>query len=135
MNTKEFIKSYIIILIVILILDFIWLGYINKTKWGNQIYEIQSEKLEFRKVPAILTYLLMAFVITYLGSHVINKNIIDIIKYGIIIGLSMYGVFNGTNYSIFKKYKLSIAITDTLWGCFLSTICLLSVHFIFNFTK
>lgn len=135
MNTKKFIKSYIIILIVILLLDFIWLGYINKTNFGNQIYEIQSEKLEIRKLSAILTYLLMAFVITYLGIPVINKNITDIIKYGIIIGLTMYGVYHGTNYSIFKKYKLSMVITDTLWGCFLSTICLLSVHFIFNFAK
>ena len=37
----------------------------------------------------------------------------------------MYGVFNGTNYAIFKKYKLSMAISDTIWGCFLCTVSII----------
>ena len=125
MEIKKFIKSYIVILGLILLLDLIWLGIINKKNWEEQVYEIQLEKLEFRKIPAIITYLLMAFVIVYLGDLIIDKDIIQVIKYGIIIGLSMYGVYNGTNYTIFKKYRLSMAISDVIWGCFLCTILLL----------
>ena len=33
-----------------------------------------------------------------------------------VLGLVIYGVYEGTNYAILKKWPLKIVIMDTLWG-------------------
>ena len=35
---------------------------------------------------------------------------------GALLGLAMYGVFDGTNHVMFKNYSTSLAIQDTLYG-------------------
>lgn len=45
---------------------------------------------------------------------------------GSVLGLAMYGVFDGTNYAIFKDYQLSVAIQDVLYGVFVTTIASIS---------
>ena len=41
------------------------------------------------------------------------------IRYGGLVGLSIYGIYNFTCMSFFAKYPLSTAIIDTMWGTFL----------------
>jgi len=38
------------------------------------------------------------------------------IKYGLVFGLVIYGVFNFTNYVMFQKYSLNVLALDILWG-------------------
>lgn len=38
------------------------------------------------------------------------------LKYGGILGLIMFGIFNTTNIAIFTNYNYKIAMIDTLWG-------------------
>lgn len=40
---------------------------------------------------------------------------------GGMLGLVVYGTFNGTNMSMFEDYTLLMATTDTLWGTFIFT--------------
>tara|TARA_Y100000389_G_scaffold199548_1_gene238150 strand:- start:32 stop:412 length:381 start_codon:yes stop_codon:yes gene_type:complete len=110
------------ILLIILLLDFIWLFNLQKNNWKNQIILIQKENANFKINSIILTYILMSVCIYELAiKNVDKKNILkDSIKYGSILGLAMYGVFNLTNYSIFNDYKFETAISDTLWGIFLT---------------
>lgn len=125
-------KNLLIILIFILILDYIWIIKIQKNNWDNQILLIQNSKPEYNITSAILTYIIMSICILELSINRVDKNNIlnDSVKYGFLLGLAMYGIFNGTNFSIFKNYKLKTAIYDTMWGIFLCIIItfLISKH-------
>ena len=41
-----------------------------------------------------------------------NKSIIE----AFLLGLVIYGVFETTNYAMFKKWSIITVIMDTLWG-------------------
>ena len=123
-------QNLLLIITLIIIFDYIWIIKIQKNNWDNQIFVIQNSKPKYNFKSAILTYFIMAICIYELSIKRVNKNNIlhDSIKYGFFVGLAMYGIFNGTNYSIFKNYKLKTAIYDTLWGIFLS----ISITFIIS---
>jgi uncharacterized membrane protein len=96
--------------IVFITIDFIYLnvmkGYFNK-----QIQDIQGSKIEFKFLGAALCYI---FLITGLNYFIIKprKSVNDAFLLGIVI----YGVYETTNYALFKNWSIITVIMDTLWG-------------------
>lgn len=39
-------------------------------------------------------------------------------KVGALLGLLVYGVYNGTNHAILNDWSLETSIKDTMWGVF-----------------
>jgi uncharacterized membrane protein len=44
------------------------------------------------------------------------------LRFGGILGFVIYGVFNTTNLTLFKRYSIPLAVIDILWGTLLYTI-------------
>lgn len=51
--------------------------------------------------------------------------LVTALRVGAIFGLIVYGIFNSTNYAIFKDYPVSIGLIDTVWGMTAYTIATL----------
>jgi uncharacterized membrane protein len=96
--------------IIFVCLDALYLnlfkGYFNK-----QVQDIQGSKIEFNLLAAIICYI---FLIIGLNYFIIRprRNVSDAFLFGIVI----YGVYETTNWTIFKKWSLLSVIIDTLWG-------------------
>lgn len=120
----EFIKSTIVVGILLLIFDYIWLKYIFIKPWSNMVTKIQISPFNTRIKYAIPVYLLIVLAITvYVLPKINNKNIFkDSLLYGGLLGLIIYGVFDFTNIIFFEKYLLNLALIDMMWGTFLFTI-------------
>lgn len=103
-------KPIIISGAIMLLLDSIYLG-INKSFFENQIMDIQNKPLHFQIGGAILCYL---FLILGLYYFIIRnkKSVFDAFLFGIVI----YGVYETTNYTLFKNWKIYTVLMDTLWG-------------------
>jgi uncharacterized membrane protein len=84
---------------LLLALDFIYLSA-NKGAWETQIVQIQRVVLQLKIVPAILCYLLLIVALNYfiLRTH---RPVWEAFMLGVII----YGVFDTTNYALFKKWN------------------------------
>lgn len=112
MNIKQLLLSGIIMLI----LDSFYLttfsGYFNKV-----VNHIQGEKIKFNIIGAILCYLLLIYGINYFIIDP-RKPLMD----AFILGIVIYGVFETTNYAIFKNWTLGALALDTLWGGILFTL-------------
>lgn len=112
----EFI-SLLLITIIFVILDALWFS-----AWSlKAIYEltfaaIQGSPLELRLAGGIVAWFLLAVGIKYIV--VPDGNLYRTFSRGALLGLVIYGVYNGTNYATFSKYPVSTAIADTLWGTF-----------------
>ena len=96
--------------IVFITIDFIYLnvmkGYFNK-----QIQDIQGSKIEFKFLGAALCYI---FLITGLNYFIIKPR--KSINEAFLLGLVIYGVYETTNYALFKNWSIITVIIDTLWG-------------------
>ena len=102
----------IVNIILIIIFDLVWLN-LQKQNYDSVIKTIQGKKIDIRIAGAILAYIFM-----FIGLKYIIYPAKDILKTSTIFGFVVYGIYNATNYAIFKNYSLNIAIKDTLWGTF-----------------
>ena len=127
-------KDYIIPLILYLIFDFIWLGFITKHLFQITIHNIQKSPMNIRWIPIILVYILLSFALSEL---VIKRadNWQSALKYGAIFGLVVYGIFDLTNYSLFENWTLHISLLDIGWGAFVSSLVAVLSYFVKHHLK
>ena len=108
----------LIILAVFYIIDIVYLKIVSGS-YNRAIKKIQGSPLRIKGGFAFITYLIMTFALYY---FIISKggNYLD----AVVLGVSLYGIFNFTNMAILKDWPISLAITDTIWGgvLFLLTI-------------
>lgn len=104
-------RDIILLSVIILVLDYLYLGGVLKDPFMKIIKKIQKKEGKIHFGYAAVVYVLM---ITAIHYFVIKEkgNAWDAFLLGIII----YGVFDFTNLAIFSDYSLPLAIHDTLWG-------------------
>jgi len=117
----------IFIIILILVFDFIWL-IVNRNMYNTLVSNIQGSEIKLNFTGGIIAYtciiisfFMFAFPLVRYEYEKNNKKqslILLSLKYGGILGLVIYGIFNGTNIAIFTNYNYTIGLKDTLWGIF-----------------
>lgn len=122
-------KQFIQILILFLIMDFITIGFINNSLYKDQFNLINigtvSDTLFNKIIYGTITYFLMTFGLYYFIIKD-KKNIYS----AMLLGLIIYGIYNGTNIITINSYKLKVAIIDTIWGM---TLFGLTTYLIYKF--
>jgi uncharacterized membrane protein len=96
--------------IVLISVDFIYLNLI-KSYFENQVNKVQGTPLKINFLGAVLCYV---FLIIGLNYFIIkpHKSVSD----AFLLGLIIYGVYETTNYALFKNWSILTVIMDTLWG-------------------
>lgn len=107
----------LISVIVLLVLDFLWVGLFMNNQYKNMIRKIQKSEMEAKIPFAVLSYFLMIVGLLYFVLPNIRKNSIeDCLKYGFLFGIILYGVYDFTAAAIIKNWKMDLAVADILWG-------------------
>jgi uncharacterized membrane protein len=102
--------------VIVLLLDSIFL-YGIRNFFSKQIFQVQNSELQINYIGAIIAYI---FIILSLYWFIIKdkKSLLD----AFILGLSIYGIYEYTNYSLLKNWNFTTTIIDTLWGGLLFTL-------------
>ena len=107
---------YIKILLLLLLLDFIWIGLIFRKQFSPMIKDVQGSDMEVKILPAVIAYIfLFLLAIVFLPKC---KNVFE----AFILGFCVYGVYDATNLATIKNWNYSIALIDMLWGGILYSI-------------
>ena len=111
-------KKEIISILVLLILDFLWIGLFMKNRYQNEIKQIQGTPMSVNIVYAVISYVLMAvglilFVLPNIRSE---HRLMDSLKYGFLFGIVVYGIYDFTAAAVISKWNMITAILDVLWG-------------------
>ena len=114
-----------------MVLDIIWLS-LNSKYYSNMIKSIQNKEIKINMIYALFTYILMIASIILINIPFIKSKINksdskkEIIKksllYSGLLGLFIYGIYNGTNLATLENYDIYVALKDTLWGFVIYTI-------------
>ena len=96
--------------IVFITTDFVYLNVI-KDYFLNQIKLVQGSEPKVNFLGVALCYI---FLIAGINYFIIKprKSVNDAFLLGIVI----YGVYETTNYALFKNWSIFTVIIDTLWG-------------------
>ena len=96
--------------IIFVSIDFIYLNLI-KNYFSNQIKSVQVSQMKVNLFGAVLCYIFLVVGINYFIIKP-KKSVSEAFLLGIII----YGVYETTNYALFKNWSILTVIIDTLWG-------------------
>ena len=94
-----------------LFIDSVYLSNIGGPMFDKMVKKIQKDDMKINIYGAIGAYILMILAI-YKFIVMERKPPMD----AFILGLCIYGVFDFTNYAIFKNYSMMIGLLDMLWG-------------------
>ena len=98
------------IFIILILLDAVYL-YFTKDMFGEMVARIQRVAMQVRLWSGAVVYVFMSIALYWF----ILKDRRPVWEAGL-LGLATYGVYEFTNYALFKNYDLKIAIIDTVWG-------------------
>ena len=112
----DFIKRYLVALVVFFIIDMIWLGVVAKNLYQKELGYLLSDKPNW--IAAIIFYLIF---ITGLVFFVINPAIDrDSLSYalfvGMLFGFITYATYDLTNLATIKDWPIKITLIDLAWG-------------------
>lgn len=123
-NFMQYLKIFLLALVVFAFFDFIWLGLLSPkfydAQFGGLALRDNNGKMMFRWEFAVGAYLLLAlgvaiFIVPqFLGQPIDWK----VFAYGALFGLVVYGVYDFSNGATLSHWGWTILIVDTLWGMF-----------------
>jgi len=101
---------FLISAILFVVIDFAYLNLI-KSYFENQVKSVQGTPLQVNFLGAILCYIFLIFGLNYFIIRS-KRSAYD----AFLLGILIYGVYETTNYALFKKWSIFTVLMDTLWG-------------------
>jgi uncharacterized membrane protein len=116
---KRYAVLYVATLIVLIPIDFLFLGMAAKGFFTAQVGDMLGE---IRLAPAILFYLLyVAGILTFVSAPA-GATWQSTLFYGALFGMFCYATFELTSLSLLKHWTWPVAIVDVSWGAFVTAL-------------
>jgi uncharacterized membrane protein len=135
MNIKTILISYLLTMVVFLIVDLAWLGFIAKNLYQKYLGSLLSDKVNW--TAAIIFYLIYVIGVSIFAIYPsVNKNSASsALLLGALFGFFAYATYDLTNLATLKGWPVSIVFIDISWGIVLTAIVSLSGYFIVKFVN
>ena len=96
--------------LLLLVFDSIFLWLMGST-FQKQIQQVQGSPLQLNFRGILPCYLILIAGLNYFILYP-HKSVLD----AFLLGIFVFGVYETTNYSIFKNWSINMVVIDTLWG-------------------
>lgn len=126
----DFIKTYLLSLLVLFPIDVVWLTLTKKIYDGwlspfQRVLNIPAAALVYLFIPFGLVYLV---IIKHIGQTPNTKILMEAFVYGV----CSYSVYDLTNLATLKNWSVPMVVTDIIWGGVLCTMVTLFTLLIAN---
>ena len=127
-----FIKLYLIALPIFFAIDIIWLGFIGKSFYTQQIGFLMKPNINW--IAAIFFYLLfiVGLVIFVISPAIEKSSWVLALFSGALFGLITYATYDLTNLATLKDWPLLVTVVDLAWGAVLAASVSIVTYFIAN---
>ncbi|MDD4831810.1 MAG: DUF2177 family protein [Bacilli bacterium] len=131
----KLIKMYLIALVIFVIIDGIWLGFIAKDLYRKELGHLLASNPNW--TAAIIFYLLFLVGLVYfvINPGIEKESIMTVVISGALFGLLTYATYDLTNLATLKEWPLKITIIDLIWGTSLSTIVSTATYYFYMLFK
>jgi uncharacterized membrane protein len=110
---------YLATLIVIVPIDFLFLGLVAKGFFTAEVGDMLGE---VRSLPAILFYLLYVAGILIFVSGQVSATWQSALSYGALFGFFCYATFELTSLSLLKHWTWAVVVVDVAWGTLVTAV-------------
>ncbi|MFW6085184.1 MAG: DUF2177 family protein [Gemmatimonadota bacterium] len=115
-----FLKLYGVSLVAFLAIDALWLGWIARGLYRDQLGELLRP--DPRWGAALLFYCLFVagIVLFVTGPAIERESIGRAVLFGAFFGLVTYATYDLTNLAVLRGFPTFVAVVDLAWGAFIS---------------
>lgn len=115
----NWIRTYFVALSLFFALDMIWIGFVARKFYREQIGFMLRDDVNW--FAAIAFYLIFVGGLVYfvIARHLDSRDIIGAVISGAFFGLVTYSAYDLTNLALTKNWPLAITIVDLAWGALL----------------
>jgi uncharacterized membrane protein len=110
---------YLATLIVLIPVDFLFLGIVAKGFFSSQVGDMLGE---IRLAPAVLFYLLYVVGVVVFVSGPASATWQSALLYGALFGFFCYATFELTSLSLLKHWTWPVVMLDVSWGTFVTAL-------------
>ena len=110
---------YLATMVVLLPVDFLFLGLVAKGFFASQVGEMLGE---IRPAPAILFYVLYVAGVVIFVNGTAGATWPPTLLYGALFGLFCYATFELTALSLLKHWTWAVVVVDVSWGIFMTAV-------------
>lgn len=131
----NFVKMYLIALVVFVLIDGVWLGFISKNLYSKELSHLLTNTPNW--TAAVIFYLLFLVGLVYfvINPGIEQESIKTILISGALFGLITYATYDLTNLATLKEWPVKITIIDLIWGTSLSTVVSTVTYYIYMMIK
>ena len=116
---NRYVVLYLATLIVLIPIDFLFLGFVAKGFFAAQVGDMLGE---IRPAPAVLFYLLYVAGILIFVSGPATATWPTTLLYGALFGLFCYATFELTSLSLLKHWTWTVVAVDVSWGALVTAV-------------
>jgi uncharacterized membrane protein len=116
---NRYVVLYLATLIVLIPIDFLFLGTVAKGFFTAQVGDMLGE---IRMAPAVLFYLLYVVGILIFVSGPVAATWQTTLLYGALFGFFCYATFELTALSLLKHWTWPVVMLDISWGTFVTAV-------------
>ncbi len=116
---NRYVVLYLATLIVIVPIDFLFLGLVARSFFTAQVGDMLGE---IRLLPAILFYLLYVVGILIFVSGSATATWQSTLPYGALFGFFCYATFELTSLSLLRQWTWPVVLMDVTWGTFVTAV-------------
>lgn len=110
---------YLVTLLVIVPLDFLFLGLVAKDFFTSQVGNMLGE---LKLLPAALFYLIYAVGVVIFVSGSPTATWQTTLLFGALFGFFCYATFDLTSLALLKNWTWPVAVVDISWGAFVTAV-------------
>ncbi len=123
---STWILAYLAALAAVAVLDGVWLGFLARDFYKQQMGALMTESV--RIGPAAAFYLLYPAGLVFLVGGASPPSFGEAILRGAVVGLMAYGAYDMTNLATLKGWSLKLSLVDVAWGMFVSAAAAAAMH-------
>jgi uncharacterized membrane protein len=117
-----YIVAYIAAATGFLLLDFLWLGFVAKSFYRQEIGALLLEKFNMTAAIGFYLVFVVGIVLFAVLPALQAGSWKAALLYGALFGFFTYGTYDMTNLATLKGWSLSVTFVDIVWGTFLTAV-------------
>jgi uncharacterized membrane protein len=105
---------------VFIVADFIWLGFVARDFYRNQLGELMLDRPLWGVAIAFYLLYLIGVVVFGVSAGLRDGALTSAILYGALFGLFAYATYDLTNLATLKNWPATMTLVDIAWGTFVT---------------
>jgi uncharacterized membrane protein len=125
-----FARLYAIALSVFLVIDMLWLGFVAKNFYRDQMGTLMKSDINWAAAGAFYLLFALGLVVFVIAPAIEKNSWKHALLFGALFGLVTYATYDLSNLATLKDWPLLVTIVDLVWGTTLAASVSTITYFI-----